>query len=184
MPDPFDKPDPFTPPAHAALGSVPPAAQHAPLQIDPLASAGAGPALPKGQFKVQGTYNYPNKAEPTWLNATMETETLEMAQQIAALYPKALGVTGRPLHTRDAAGNPVVKGLVGMTAKLGSDKNIGDVNEAGLKRYQRFLKTAEKLGHRIGIESASTGVGIKNAYSTFDELHQAIGLPPYSPPQE
>ena len=184
MPDPFDKPDPFTPPAHAALGSVPPAAQHAPLQIDPLASAGAGPALPKGQFKVQGTYNYPNKAEPTWLNATMETETLEMAQQIAALYPKALGVTGRPLHTRDAAGNPVVKGLVGMTAKLGSDKNIGDVNEAGLKRYQRFLKTAEKLGHRIGIESASMGVGIKNAYSTFDELHQAIGLPPYSPPQE
>jgi hypothetical protein len=31
---------------------------------------------------------------------------------------------------------------------------------------------AEKLGHRIGIESASMGVGIKNAYSTFDELHQ------------
>ncbi len=68
-----------------------------------------------------------------------EVDSQELAQEILATLPKALGLKARGLYTRDENDRPVTKGCLTGSADLRPTKG-NTVNEAGLKRLARWQK--------------------------------------------
>lgn len=102
------------------------------------------------------------------IRVSAETDTLAQAQELAAAFPKSAKVKATTLSTyvQDEHGNPIpdpvtgrkyqhiTKGYVAFYAKLEADQANGGRNEAGIRRYRSFARTAEHLGHSVRYDAA------------------------------
>lgn len=85
-------------------------------------------------------------ATPFSVTARLGVDTPEQAREIAASFPKGAKVRGGAVSI---AGTGRVEGYVSFTASIAADGVNGGRNEAGIKRYHTFRRTAEKLGYGL-----------------------------------
>jgi hypothetical protein len=84
--------------------------------------------------------------------AQAHVATLADAQAAAALFPKAAKVkatTSTGPVDGDYRNGTTTRGLVTFTANLAADDVNKGHNEAGVRRYRSFRRTAERLGHSV-----------------------------------
>ena len=90
---------------------------------------------------------------------------LETAKEIAALFPKMVGLTATTL-SGSREGNT---GYLHFSVKLAKDGVNGGKNETGIKRLQRLLAVAAKNG--LAVEYVAN---FSNSYPTMDAALAAV----------
>jgi hypothetical protein len=119
-------------------------------------------------FQINAYYNsYKGEAAPSHLRVRAEVANVEIAEAIAAQFPKSYRVF---VNTGKEYGTGRTYALVTIDVTLESNGNNGGKNETGIKRYRAFVAKAIKNGHTVefAVDRAT------NAYQTADALHAAI----------
>lgn len=98
---------------------------------------------------------------------SIEVETVEQARELAAQFPASTRVRAATLYTRDRGDRGIVRVCIGLS----SNRNRGEVNETGLRRYRAIVKRAEQLG--IEVEWRAQFV---NSYPTREAFELAVGI--------
>ena len=148
------------------------AAEAEPPKKDDTLWSGSGPAT----LEVTGFYNDDQpkgKENPIMLEVQSRTSSKETAEQLAAQFPKSVGL-------RAIAGYQNKYGLVHKRIILTPNKTTGEKNDAGIRRYKSILNSAARLGHNVVYTKTHTS----NAYDSADELHAAAGIDAKPPPRK
>lgn len=82
-------------------------------------------------------------SKPFLVQVRADVETTEEAKQIAAMFPKSVGVKGGPIfHLSDG----VTRGYIHMDVRLSADGVNQGTNETGIKRILSLVRHCAKNG--------------------------------------
>ena len=168
----YDPSEPRDPDGKWSGGGGGDAAEAEPPKKDDTLWSGSGPAT----LEVTGFYNDDQpkgKENPIMLEVQSRTSSKETAEQLAAQFPKSVGL-------RAIAGYQNKYGLVHKRIILTPNKTTGEKNDAGIRRYKSILNSAARLGHNVVYTKTDTS----NAYDSADELHAAAGIDAKPPPRK
>jgi hypothetical protein len=130
------------------------------------------PASDLPTFTMSACY-FPERHLPMLVQFAARMDSVEEAQRVAGLFPKAAKARGvRSTAPKDGSylNGSVTTGAVTIQVDLTTNRSTGAVNESALKRLATIRRALAALGATV--EWGTGGYG--NAYETVEALDAAL----------